>query len=63
MESILAERNAQISGKQIVEPSADPEEVRRRAYELYELRGRVDGHDVEDWLQAEDEVKHQLAAA
>ncbi len=23
------------------------------AYELYEQRGREDGHDVEDWLKAE----------
>jgi hypothetical protein len=24
------------------------------AYELYEQRGRIDGHDVEDWLKAEE---------
>ena len=27
--------------------------IRRRAYELFEQRGRQPGHDVEDWLQAE----------
>lgn len=32
------------------------EEIRRRAYELYELRGRENGHDLEDWLQAEFEL-------
>jgi hypothetical protein len=32
------------------------EQIRRRAYELYELRGREDGHDVEDWLAAEAEI-------
>ena len=32
------------------------EQVRRRAYELYELRGKENGHDLEDWLQAESEV-------
>lgn len=32
------------------------EQIRCRAYELYENRGREDGHDVEDWLQAEAEV-------
>jgi len=32
------------------------EEIRHRAYELYELRGREDGHDVEDWLEAEAEI-------
>ena len=32
------------------------ERVRRRAYDLYERRGREEGHDVEDWLQAEAEI-------
>ena len=32
------------------------ENVRARAYELYEGRGRIDGHAEEDWLQAEREV-------
>ena len=32
------------------------EKLRRRAYELYELRGRESGHDLEDWLQAESEL-------
>jgi hypothetical protein len=32
------------------------EKVRRRAYELYEARGREDGYDLEDWLRAESEV-------
>jgi hypothetical protein len=35
------------------------DQVRRRAYELYEQRGREDGHDVEDWLRAEEEVTHK----
>ena len=36
--------------------SNNEEEIRRRAYELYEARGRGDGHDLEDWLEAEDET-------
>jgi len=32
------------------------ENVRARAYQLYEVRGRIDGHAEEDWLQAEGEV-------
>ncbi len=32
------------------------DEIRRCAYELYEQRGREDGHDMEDWLRAEEEV-------
>lgn len=30
--------------------------VRRRAYELFERRGRRDGADLEDWFQAEAEL-------
>lgn len=33
----------------------------RRARELWEQRGRVDGHADEDWAQAEAEVRQQLA--
>ena len=32
------------------------EQIRQRAYQLYEKRGRVDGNAVEDWLIAEEEV-------
>ena len=35
--------------------SAD-ERVRRRAYELYEERGREHGHAEEDWFRAEAEI-------
>jgi hypothetical protein len=31
--------------------------IRARAHELYEARGREDGHDVEDWLRAEQEIR------
>jgi oligoendopeptidase F len=40
-----------------IEPSQNlEEEIRRRAYELYEERGREDGHDLDDWLRAEAEI-------
>ena len=29
------------------------DKIRLRAYQLYEERGRIDGHDLDDWLQAE----------
>jgi len=32
------------------------ERIRQRAHELYVARGQEDGHDLEDWLQAEAEV-------
>ncbi|MGA8622951.1 MAG: DUF2934 domain-containing protein [Candidatus Sulfotelmatobacter sp.] len=34
------------------------EQIRLRAYALYEQRGR-EGHEVDDWLQAESEVTQQ----
>jgi Protein of unknown function (DUF2934) len=33
------------------------QKIQQRAYELYEQRGRNDGHDLDDWLQAEREIK------
>ncbi len=33
------------------------EEIRRRAYEIYEERRMTAGSDVEDWLQAEAEIR------
>jgi hypothetical protein len=35
--------------------------IRQRAYELYEARGRKDGHEVEDWLRAEEEITEKKA--
>jgi Protein of unknown function (DUF2934) len=32
------------------------EQIRRRAYELYEARGKQDGREFDDWLQAEAEI-------
>ena len=46
---LLTNRDAAIT-------TPEEENVRARAYELYEVRGRIDGHAEEDWLQAEDEV-------
>jgi hypothetical protein len=49
-----------------IPPSAPPEpqegpgdleeKIRRRAYERYQQRGRVDGHALDDWLQAKAEI-------
>jgi outer membrane protein TolC len=32
-------------------------DIARRAFELYCARGRADGHDVDDWLTAERELR------
>ena len=35
------------------------DEIAQLAFTLYESRGRQDGHHVEDWLRAEEElVRH-----
>jgi hypothetical protein len=39
------------------------EQIRRRAYHLYEQRGRERGRDLDDWLQAESEVTRKKAKA
>jgi len=33
------------------------ERIRRRAYELYLQRGSESGSDLDDWLQAEEEIR------
>ena len=33
------------------------DEVARRAYEIFQRRGSEPGHDVEDWLEAERQVR------
>jgi hypothetical protein len=42
---LLTKRDAAIT-------TQDEENVRARAYELYEVRGRIDGHAEEDWLRS-----------
>jgi hypothetical protein len=32
------------------------EQIRMRAFELFEQRGKQEGYDLEDWLQAEEEI-------
>jgi hypothetical protein len=41
---------------QIESTSGLPEQIRCRAFELYEQRGREDGHELDDWLKAEEEL-------
>ena len=33
------------------------ERIQRRAYELYVLRGNESGSELDDWLQAEEEIR------
>jgi len=46
-----------------VSPENTEDRIRQRAYELYEQRGREDGHDLDDWLTAEAEVNQNTRVA
>lgn len=39
------------------------EQIRERAYALYEKRAKEDGHDLDDWLRAEAEVTQKKPIA
>jgi hypothetical protein len=45
------------------EPPTIEDEIRQRAYELFEARGRDEGHELEDWLRAEGEIVGRKRAA
>ncbi len=59
----MTERNPRKLQKN--QPRDQEEQVRHRAYQIYEERGREDGHDLDDWLKAENEIaaKHAQTAA
>jgi Protein of unknown function (DUF2934) len=39
------------------------ERIRNRAYDLYEKRGALDGHALDDWLDAKAEILGVTASA
>ena len=54
----LAQSPTQPNGDAITAAAhAVEEHIRRRAYELYEQRGRHDGAADQDWLRAEAELR------
>jgi hypothetical protein len=48
-----AGRQARVNGNAAAGPIVDREEIAKAAYQLYLKRGRIDGHDLEDWIKAE----------
>ena len=42
---------------------ATPDAIARRAYDIYLSRGAANGHDIDDWLEAERELKERLRLA
>jgi hypothetical protein len=54
------EKSPQAENKAL-NPEVHPkvEEIEVRAYQIYIERGGADGHDVDDWLQAERELSEK----
>jgi hypothetical protein len=51
-----------MKSKKPAPPAPTHEEIARRAYEIFLNRGGDHGHDMEDWLQAEQQLVHTQAA-
>ena len=52
-------------GNMTAPPSPDQPQsvIRARAFELYEQRGKAEGHELDDWLQAEVELLEKKSKA
>ena len=58
IDPVLPDQSGRLMAVDPLGTNAPQEEViRRRAFEIYEQRGREEGHALRDWLQAEGEVK------
>lgn len=55
-------RKAQPDARKNIVPINLEDEIRRRAYELWEQHGRQSGHENEHWLLAEREVRDRYHA-
>lgn len=53
-------RAPQSPGQPAVSKRPRTEDIERRAYQIYIGRGGSDGHDLDDWLQAERQVAEEL---
>ena len=54
--SVQTVTETKTDGRQNLVPINLEEEIRRRAYEIFEERGCTPGNEHEDWLRAEREV-------
>ena len=58
-EPVAEFRKAAAETRKNIVPINLEDEIRRRAYELWEQHGCVDGHENEHWLVAEREVRER----
>jgi len=54
-------KKAQPEVRRNIVPINLDEEIRRRAYELWEQRGYEPGHETEHWLLAESEIRSRYS--
>ena len=56
----LSMKNLKSTAVETIQPAESgqdvQEQIRMRAFELYEQRGKLEGFDLQDWLQAEEEI-------
>ena len=57
----ITQTNSAVEAVISTQTSQLEDEIRQRAYELFEARGREEGRDLEDWLRAEEEIRGQDA--
>ncbi len=64
MKNILKMKNTTISEMlDVAQEVALQQRIRSRAYELYQRHGCKDGHELDDWLEAESELSTKSKAA
>jgi len=56
-EGDLVDSDRQTLGEQNAPPAVSEEDIRQRAYELWEANGRVDGSEDEYWHQAREQLQ------
>jgi len=53
----------QSDGAQVTPHLPAHDEIKHRAYEIYLSQGATDGHDLENWLQAERDLREASGKA
>ena len=51
---------AKLKNEQLADASIFAQRVEKKAYELYEQRGRQNGHEQEDWFEAEKIIEAEM---
>jgi hypothetical protein len=54
------DQNSEQTGAQRKPPAPKPEQIQKRAYEIFTARGGGPGRELDDWLLAENELKAEI---